>query len=84
MKKIDKICGNCRLYNSEKGMCSVVVLHEGNKYNIPVFPKDKCHIEELGIEINQIRWWVEDENGNKTNGNGKVKIEYPENFYGNL
>lgn len=83
MKKIEKICGNCRLYNNEKGTCGVAILYEGKQYHMPVFPKDKCHMEELGIEINQVRWWVEDENGNQTSGNGKVKIEYPENFFKN-
>ena len=60
----------------------VAVLIEGKQYHMPVSRKDNCHMEELGIEINQVRWWVEDENGNPTNGNGKVKIEYPENFFG--
>ena len=82
-KKIEKICGNCLLYNQKKGECKVAVLIEGNEYHMPVFPKDKCHMEELGIEIQQVRWWVEDENGNSINGNGKVKVEYPENFFGN-
>lgn len=82
MKNIEKICGNCRLYNNEKGICGVAILYEGKQMNMPVFPKDKCHMEELGIEINQVRWWVEDENGKPTEKNGKVKIEYPANFFG--
>lgn len=82
MKKIKKICGNCRLYNHDKGTCGVAVLIEGKQYHMPVFPKDKCHMEELGIEINQVRWWVEDKFGNPIDGEGTVKIEYPEGFFG--
>jgi hypothetical protein len=82
MNFVEKICGNCRLYNYQKGVCSVAILSEGKQHFMPVFPKDKCHIEELGIEINQVRWWVEDQEGNPTSGNGKVKIEYPEGFFG--
>lgn len=48
---------------------------------MPVFPRDKCHMEELGIEIKQVRWWVEDEKGEPTAGNGTVKIEYPTGFF---
>jgi len=77
-KKIKEICGNCRLYNHEEGECKVTVLVGTEKFNMPVFPKDKCHMEELGIEIKEIRWWAEDpETGEKTEGDGIVKMEYP-------
>lgn len=49
---------------------------------MPVDPGDFCHIEELGIEIKEVRWWVEDKEGKPTEGNGVVKIEYPEEFFG--
>ncbi len=50
---------------------------------MPVSPEDKCHMEELGIEIQQVRWWTEDaETGEKTNNNGVVKMEYPKGFFG--
>jgi hypothetical protein len=81
MKK-KEVCGNCRIYNPEKGTCGVAVLIEGKQYHMPVFPKDKCHMEELGIEIQQVRWWVEGQDGKPTDGDGKVKIEYPNNFFG--
>ena len=81
-KKIEHICGNCLLYNQENGECKVAVLVEGAEYHMPVSPKDKCHMEELNIPVQQVRWWVEDENGNPTDGNGKVKIEYPKEFFG--
>jgi hypothetical protein len=81
-KEVEKICGNCLLYNHEKKECKVAVLIEGQEYHMPVFPKDKCHMDELNISVQQVRWWVEDENGNPTDKSGKVKIEYPTNFFG--
>ncbi len=81
-KPLEKICGNCLLYNREKGECKVAVLVEGKEYHLPVFAKDKCHMEELNIPVQQVRWWVEDENGNQTDGNGTVKVEYPIGFFG--
>lgn len=80
-KKVKEICGNCLLYNNDKKECKVAVLIEGHEYHMPVSPQDKCHMESLGIEIQQVRWWVEDKNGEPTAGNGKVKIEYPSNFF---
>lgn len=80
--KVKKICNNCLLYNRANSTCKVAVLIEGDEYHLPVDPGDSCHMEELGIEIKQVRWWVEDENGNPTDGDGKVKIEYPNDFFG--
>jgi len=81
-KEIKKICNNCLLYNRENSTCKVAILHEGKQYHMPVETGDSCHIEQLGIEINQVRWWVEDENGKPTDKNGTVKIEYPQGFFG--
>jgi hypothetical protein len=81
-KEIEKICGNCLLYNHQKKECKVAILIEGSEYHIPVNPKDKCHMEELNIPVQQVRWWVEDNEGNPVAGDGTVKIEYPKNFFG--
>lgn len=83
-KPVERICKNCLLFSPKTETCSVRVLYAGEKYkNIPVDPKDSCLWEELGIaeHIQQVRFWVEDDAGNKTNGNGTVKIEYPEGFF---
>ena len=83
MKSIEKICGNCQLFNKNTESCAVSILLEGQQYHMPVSPTDTCHMEELGIEIKQVRWWVEDsKTGEQTDGNGVVKIEYPEGFFG--
>ncbi len=81
-KPVEPICGNCRLFDAERRQCKVAVLVEGKEYHLPVWPKDKCHMDEMGIPIQQVRWWVEDDKGNKTDKGGAVKIEYPEGFFG--
>lgn len=82
-KNIEKICNNCLLFNRSNSTCKVSILLDGKEYHMPVDPGDKCHMDEIGIEIKQVRWWVEDEEGKPTDKNGKVKIEYPEEFFGN-
>lgn len=84
MKKnqIQHTCGNCLLYNHKNKECKVAVLVEGKEYHMPVFPNDECHMEALGIEVKQVRWWVEDKNGQPTDGDGVVKMEYPVDFFG--
>jgi hypothetical protein len=93
-KSIDKICGNCKLFNSEKGECCVVILHEGERIKLPMSASDNCFFEEeyfdpttkalesFSQEIKQVKFWVENEKGEKTNKDGVVKIEYPEGFFG--
>lgn len=81
-KNIQKICNNCLLYDRKEGKCKVAVLVDGNEYHMPVTPGDRCHFDELGIEIKQVRWWVEDEKGNPTDQDGVVKMEYPSDFFG--
>lgn len=81
-KKIEQICGNCLLYNYDKKECKVAILIEGKEYHMPVEVKDSCHMDALNIPVQQVRWWVEDDAGKPTDGNGKVKIEYPEGFFG--
>lgn len=82
-KKIKEICGNCLLYNSNKKECKIAIIIQGEELHLPVEPQDNCHMDELGIPVQQVRWWVEDGEGKKTEGNGVVKIEYPEGFFGN-
>lgn len=76
-------CGNCLLFNKNNQTCNVAILIEGKKYHMPVDAKDKCHMDELGIPVEQVRWWIEDPNtGKQIEKNGVVKIEYPDNFFG--
>lgn len=81
-KQVEKICGNCLLYNHDKKECKVAILIEGTEYHMPVSVTDSCHMDALNIPVQQVRWWVEDEKGRPTAGDGTVKIEYPEGFFG--
>jgi hypothetical protein len=84
MKKQTQKCGDCYLFNRENETCKISILIDGQKYNMPVSANDDCHMLELEIPIEQVKFWVEDpKSGEKTNENGVVKIEYPENFFGN-
>lgn len=75
-------CKNCLLFNKSNSTCNVAILMEGQKYHMPVSEEDNCHMDELGIPVEQIRWWVEDPiRGEPTDKNGIVKIEYPESFF---
>lgn len=78
--EVEKICKNCLLYDIKNKYCTVIVLHEGKKINLPTDPGDSCIFED--DEVKQVKIWVEDEKGKKTDKNGVVKIEYPEGFFG--
>lgn len=94
-KKKKQVCGNCTLYNKEKGTCRIVVLNEGQKMYVPVDPQDKCFFgdkftatnsegeqEEIlpADEVKQIRMWAEDPKTGKPANKGIVKIEYPKDL----
>jgi hypothetical protein len=81
--KIEPKCKNCLLFDRQKGLCKVAILVDGKQYHMPVFPDDNCHMDQLGIPVEQVRWYVEDPvTGEPTDGNGVVKMEYPEGFFG--
>lgn len=83
--EIEHKCKNCLLYNQKENNCKVAILINGEEFHMPVSPQDNCHMEELGIEVNEVKWWaVDPQTGQKSeDGKGIIKIEYPENFFGN-
>lgn len=92
-KNIERICRNCKLYDPGQGHCAVVILHEGQRVHLPVDPKDSCFFEQQYFdpttkavedfnEIQEVQFWTEDPNGQKTSGNGTVKVRYPDGFFG--
>lgn len=94
LKHIERICHNCQLFDRDNSQCSVVILHEGQRINLPVLPQDPCFfergyfdpttkaVEDFTEDIQQVKFWVEDKNGKPTKGNGTVKIQYPDGFFG--
>ena len=94
-KQIDRICNNCKIYDTGKGECSIVVLYEGQRLRVPMEPQDTCMYEQeyfdpttkamenFSEEIKEVKFWVENEKGEKVSGDGIVKMEYPAHgFFG--
>ena len=94
-KKLEHKCKNCGLFDKGNGVCRVVVLHAGERITVPVFAEEDCFFEaevtvtnEDGTKemftpnVQNVKFWVEDEEGEPTDGQGTVKIEYPEGFFG--
>lgn len=76
---MERICKNCQLFCSSRGICGVTIIHEGVHTNIPVSAEDPCFFEEEYFnpvtrqkedfnDIQQLRMYEE---------KGQVKIEYP-------
>jgi len=93
-KQIKRICKNCKIYNAKAEECSVIVLHEGERLKVPMWPEDKCmyeteyfdpttkSMEDFAGNIQEVKFWVENEQGEKVDGDGIVKMEYPKGFFG--
>ena len=93
-KPIERKCKNCKLFDPQEGICKIVVLFEGRRTNVPMEPEDTCMyeheyfdpttkaIETFSEDIKEVKFWVENEKGEKTAGDGTVKMEYPEGFFG--
>jgi hypothetical protein len=83
---MERICKNCRLFNPDDSSCSVKLVNGTDVIrDLPVNANDSCVWEDMGLAdfIQEVRFWVEDpETGKKTDGNGLVKIQYPEGFFG--
>ena len=90
---IERICNNCKLYNPQENHCSVVVLHEGERLHLPVEPSGTCFYEEdyfdpntkamenFTDDLKEIKFWVENEKGEKVDGDGIVKVECPTELF---
>lgn len=104
-KQIERVCGNCRLYDAKNQVCSVIILYEGLKQKVPMDPEDKCLYEteyfdpvskkkqDFVDEIQEVKIWLENEKGQKVRKKRwwefwrmtekiSVKMEYPQNFFG--
>jgi hypothetical protein len=94
-KKPEPFCRDCLLFDPKAKMCAVVILYNGEKMRLPVEADDPCFFENEFVAINdkgeqesfkaevsQVKMWVEDKHGKKTDKDGTVKIEYPKGFFG--
>ena len=95
MSKNNKICKNCSLYDFKNKICKVNILMEGNKINLPMEPDDNCFfleetivkekgkiVDKFQVEIDQVKIWAEDPKTGEKSDHGIIKIEFPENFFG--
>lgn len=90
----EPFCKNCLLYDWERRLCRVVVIHDGGRMNPPTDPDTRCifeeeyetlnekgEVERWKPEVKEIKMWVEDPNTGKKGKKGVVKIEYPEELF---
>jgi hypothetical protein len=92
--QIERVCGNCKLYDPQSSQCKVTVLFEGKRINLPVLPNEPCFFEEdyfdektgaadnFVDDLQEVKFWVENDKGEKTGGDGTVKMECPEDYFG--
>jgi len=94
-KKIEPICKNCLAYDKYRGQCKVVIMHDGERFNLPMEPEDRCFFleetsytnesggeEKFTVDVEQVAFWCEDPTTGERADKGIVKIEYPEGFFG--
>jgi hypothetical protein len=62
-KKKPLVCKDCKLYNAKQGICTVVVLDKGEKFELMTKPNDPCMWERMGVPVHRIRAWSDGENG---------------------
>lgn len=92
-KEKKKICANCMLYDRKQRHCKVVVLHEGERFNLPTSPQDECFFLEsftattengekdvFKVQADVVKMWVEDPITGEKSEKGVVKIEVPKSL----
>lgn len=92
-----RICKKCSLWRKPKGqgpgLCSVVILINGERIRIPTDGEDRCFFDQTWVnpetgkeenfhDVQQVKFWVENEQGEKVKGDGIVKMQYPDGFFG--
>ena len=92
-KKNEPYCKNCGLFDKANSLCKVIILHEGEKINLPVEEQDACFFqnqftaitpegnrETFKVGVEEIKAWVEDPKTGEKCENGIVKIEFPDSL----
>lgn len=57
------ICRDCALFDKTESVCRVTILRDGEYYEITTRSEDRCHWEEAGIPIQEVKVWSDGENG---------------------
>ena len=90
------ICKNCLAYDKYKQECKVVILHAGERFNMPMEPEDTCifleetdilnpetgKVEKFTPDVQQVTFWCVDPVTGERSDKGVIKMEYPEDFFG--
>lgn len=91
-------CKQCKLFDSHNKLCSVIILNNGEKIHLPVSEEDTCffeqefraidknnsNIEKFKVDVKQVKVWVEDPKTGERCKQGKVMIERPADYFGDL
>ncbi len=62
-KRLPLICKNCKLWNKDEKVCSVVIIHDGEKMELETKAEDRCKWEEMGVDVHRLRAWSDGKNG---------------------
>jgi hypothetical protein len=62
-KKSPLTCGKCRLWNSKEGICTVVIVDKGEKFELQTKAQDPCMWDAMGVEVHRIRAFSDGKDG---------------------
>lgn len=57
------ICKKCKLFNDKENVCSVVVVKDGEKFELKTHPNNECFWEKNNIEVQEIKIWSDGKDG---------------------
>ncbi len=63
VRKEPLTCGKCKLWNKREGVCSVVIIDKGEKFELQTKSKDPCKWEEMGVDVQRMRMYSDGKNG---------------------
>lgn len=63
--QVEQICKNCKLFDPKEKTCQVVVVMDGEHYELPTEPENECFWVKNGLvdDIKQLKAWSDGENG---------------------
>lgn len=56
-------CGKCKLWNAREGVCTVVIVDKGEKFELQTKAKDPCMWDKMGVEVQRMRAYSDGKNG---------------------
>lgn len=62
-KKNPLTCGKCKLWDFKEGVCKVVVIDKGEKFELQTKANDPCKWEQMGVDVQRMRIYSDGKNG---------------------